>query len=94
MKNLALVLSGAALATAALALSSALSPSLPSEEVPADLGKGRVITGFNLLRGSLPALDGLTQETPVTVRDVDGAWIEIDHTISAAKNSTMQMSSV
>jgi len=79
MKNLALVLSGAALAAAAFALVSAVSPSPSVGDVPSDIGKGRVVTGFSVLPGSLPVLAGLDDNTPVTIRDVEGTWIEIDY---------------
>lgn len=80
MKTVAFALLCAALATAAFPLSSALSAApAPQEEVPEALNRGRVITGFSVLPGSLPVLKGVSKSTPVTIRAVSGKWVEIDY---------------
>lgn len=69
---------GLASALALVGLSSMSSPAAP-QELPGGIREGSVVFAFNLMKGSLPALPGLTVDTPVTLREVNKGWVLIDY---------------
>lgn len=76
MKNLALLLSGAGLASLALLATSARGPE-PSQE-PMHLRGGATVFGLNLVQGTSNPLAGLSQTSAVSIRAVSGEWLQID----------------
>ncbi|MEO2093779.1 MAG: hypothetical protein ABGY71_06920 [bacterium] len=75
MKNLSLILSGAALATLAL-LSTAAGGAQPAQEQ--SFRAGATIFGLNLVAGTANPLAGSSTNTPISVREIKGDWIRID----------------
>ncbi|MCB9914999.1 MAG: hypothetical protein H6828_07600 [Planctomycetes bacterium] len=76
MKNLALLLVGAGLGVALSALTSA-GGSAPVEGNK-HLRAGATVYGLNLVAGTARPLAGLADDMPVTVRAMDGDWLQVD----------------
>jgi len=77
MKNISLVLLGAALSAVVLLASSASSPAVPQSMT--NLRAGSSVFGLNLVQGSLDPLAGANQSGAVSIRAVKGDWIQIDY---------------
>ena len=76
MKNLSLVLLGAAVAAIAILSTSARGPLAPQAGM--ELRAGGSVFGLNLVKGTGDPLSGLTSNTPVKIRDVKGDWVQVD----------------
>lgn len=77
MKNISLVLLGAALSAGVLLASSAGSPSAPQNT--SALRAGTTVFGLNLVAGRLDPLAGSTAGVAVSIRAVKGDWVQIDY---------------
>jgi hypothetical protein len=77
MKNISLVLLGAALSAGVLLASSAGAP--PAPQGSTAFRAGGSVFGLNLVSGNLDPLAGATPGGAVSIRAVKGDWIQIDY---------------
>lgn len=76
MKNLSFALLGAAITACAFLVSSATLPG--PQKGPSGLRGGGSVFGLNLVRGTGEPLVGIGPNTPVSIRKMDGDWIQVD----------------
>ncbi len=76
MKNLSLVLLGAAIASLAFLGTSAHGPA--PLQGPASLRNGSTLYGLNLVKGSRDPLADSPSSARISIRKTSGNWIEID----------------
>ena len=77
MKTFSSMLLGALLALGASWLVSAAAPNTP-DKMPGGVTKGGVVFGLNLQAGATKGMKNLTENTPVTLMEIDGGWILVD----------------
>ena len=75
MKNLALLLTGAGLATLVLLATSARGA---APQMPQHLRGGATVFGLNLVQGTSNPLKGVDGNAAISIRSVSGDWIQID----------------